>query len=300
MRAFLFLERIQPRIHRREGFFKSNAEVYKMMSKRFQFLAICIFIFLVVALSIFLLRGTGEPALAQTAGTQAQAAGEEPGSASDPVLTRASLEQRLEALTAGPQRDLEELQGRLARVEEGIRTVQDLLKASFPDLRGHRAEQAVNFLRGRGIIGGYPDGMFHPDEQVSRAALAVMLAKAKNLSPNPAAVWFKDVVPGHWAAGAIGAVKGAGYLHGYPDGRFRPDQGVTRAETAAILRSAFPVQAKAPAVKFRDLTGHWAAGDIELLAAAGILEGFADGTFRPDQAMSRADVAMALARILQQ
>ncbi len=271
-----------------------------MMSKRFQFLAICIFIFLVVALSVFLLRGTGEPARAQTAGTQAQAEGEEPGSASDPVLTRASLEQCLESLTAGPQRELEALQDRLDRVEKGIRAVQDLLKASFPDLRGHRAEQAVNFLRARGIIGGYPDGRFHPNDPVSRAALAVMLARAKNLSPVPATALFKDVAPGHWAAGAIGAVKGAGYLHGYPDGRFRPDQAVTRAEAAAVLRSAFPVQVKAPAVKFRDLEGHWAAGDIELLAAAGIVEGFADGTFRPDQAMSRADVAMALARILQQ
>lgn len=271
-----------------------------MMSKRFQFLAICIFIFLAVALSIFLLRGSGEPARAETAGTRAQAAEEEPGSASDPVLTRASLERRLEALTEGPRRGLEELQGRLDQVEEGIRAVQALLKASFPDLRGHRAEQAVNFLKARGVISGYPDGRFHPDDPVSRAALAVMLARAKNLSSNPAAAGFKDVPPGHWAAGAIGAVKAAGYLHGYPDGRFRPDQAVTRAEVAAVLHNAYPVQGKAPAAKFRDLKGHWAAGDIELLAAAGIVEGFADGTFRPDQAMSRADVAMALARILQQ
>lgn len=260
-----------------------------MMSKRFRFLAFCVLFFMIV-FSIW--RGLATPAGAQSGG--------EPGSASDPVLTRASLENLLNGLTEGTRGELDELKGRLDRVEDGIAAVQAALKDSFPDLIGHPAGQAVNYLRARGIISGYPDGRFHPDDPVSRAALAVMLAKAKGLALNPGAAGFKDLAPGHWAAGAIGAVKDAGYLRGYPDGSFRSDRSVTRAEVAAVLYNAFPGRAKTPGIAFGDLKGHWAEKVVAELAAAGVVEGYADGTFRPDRAMTRADLALALWRLMQQ
>lgn len=263
-----------------------------MMYQRFNYFYICIAMLLLTGGLSFLLRGGAGPA------AEAQ-----PGSGADPILTRVSLQQRLELLTAEPRRDLEQLQERLEHLAGEIRKTQDHLKGSgqesFPDMRGHPAEQAVNFLRERGLISGYPDGGFHPDERVTRAALAVMLAKAKNLTPEPASVSFRDLGRGHWAAGAIGAAQAAGYFRGYPDGSFQPDRFVTRAEAAAVLQKAFIISETPEAGKYRDLQGHWAVHAIEILTAAGIVDGYADNTFRPDLAMLRADMAAAFARILQ-
>lgn len=264
------------------------AKTLSMMSKRL--LVIALLLFFVSALAAW--RGALLPAGAQSGG--------EPGSASDPVLTQVSLEALLDDLTKGVRQKLDELEGRLDRVEKGIAAVEAALEGGFPDMIGHPAAAAVRYLKAMGIISGYPDGRFHPDDPVSRAALAVMIAKSKGLAPNPAAAAFKDVAQSHWAAGAIGAVKAAGYIRGYPDGTFRPEKPVTRAEVSALLYSAFPVQPKAPAPVFRDLKGHWAERVISELAAAGVVEGYADGTFRPDQAMKRADLAVALWRLLQQ
>ncbi|MDH7576592.1 MAG: S-layer homology domain-containing protein [Bacillota bacterium] len=223
----------------------------------------------------------------------------EPGSVSDPVLTRSSFEQYLERLFREPRQQLAALEGRLARVEQGIQAIQGSFAASFPDLRGHWAEQAVIALRARGIIDGYPDGRFHPEQPVTRGALAVMLARAKNLPLRPGEAVFSDLAPGHWAAGAIGAARAAGYLQGYPDGTFRPEQNVTRAEVAVILNKAFKPRAGSGTPKlFRDVAGHWAAADIGELAGDGILGGYPDGTFRPQRTMSRAEVAGAMARVL--
>lgn len=220
-----------------------------------------------------------------------------PGSASDPVLTMASFQQHLEHLLAQPRQQVAALEARLERVARGIQDVQKSLEMSFPDLRGHWAEKYVIFLRGKGIISGYPDGRFHPQDPVTRAALAVILVRMKNLAPDPEAAGFPDVT-GHWAVGAIGAARAAGCLEGYPDGRFRPEKGVTRAEVAALICRAFTLEVNATSPGFRDLRGHWAAPAVKQLAAAGILGGYPDGTFRPDNTMSRAEVAGVLARIL--
>ena len=101
---------------------------------------------------------------------------------------------------------------------------------------------------------------------------------------------------GYWAAGAIGAAKAAGYLQGYPDGNFRPEQGVSRAEAAVMLDKAFSSQSsgKTTNLNFADVnSSYWAAGAIARLVAAGI-SGYPDGTFRPNKIMSRAEAAVML------
>lgn len=229
------------------------------------------------------------------------ALGSDPGSADDPLLTQASLRQRLDTLTAAERQQLDSLEDRLKSVAAGLQKVQQALQdSSFPDLKGARGEAEVGYLRSRGVIGGYPDGLFHPDYPVTRAALAVMLTRSLQLKENPSGAGFKDLNADHWAAGAVGAAREAGYLQGYPDGTFRPDRSVTRGEVAALLNKAFKVASGQETDSFKDLTGHWAADSIKRLAAAGVLEGYQDGTFRPDLPMTRLDVAVALARLLQQ
>ncbi len=86
-------------------------------------------------------------------------------------------------------------------------------------------------------VSGFSDGTFRPTETVTRAQAAVLICNAKGLTPNDAAANnFTDVenIP-TWAKGGIGAAVSAGYLSGYPDGRFGANKGMTRAEAISIL-----------------------------------------------------------------
>lgn len=227
----------------------------------------------------------------------AQEGGNSPGSAADPVFTRDSLKGYLGHLFAGQHRELDEIAARLDRVEVESQSLQGIVQAPFPDLRGHRAERAVNYLRSNGIISGCPDGKFHPDDSVTRATLAVMVVQAKQLPVKDGATGFPDVTASHWAAGVIGAARDAGFVRGCPDGRYYPEKPVTRAQVAAVLNQAFHPSGD-KAATYRDLKGHWAKTAIENLAAAGIFDQTVDRCFYPDRIMTRAEIAVALARAL--
>lgn len=229
---------------------------------------------------------------------EAQGGSGGPGSAADPLLTRNSLKSYLDGLFAGMRQELDAATCRLDRVATGIQVLQGGIAASFPDMRGHSAEQAVNYLRNRGIISGYPDGNFYPGEGVTRATLVVMVVQAIESPPKAGSTGFPDVAAGHWAAGAIRAARDAGLVRGYPDGKYYPDRKVTRAEVAVVLNQAFQPAPLSAAVQYRDLQGHWAAKAIENLAAAGVFDSSADGCFHPDRIMTRAEIAVALARAL--
>lgn len=227
----------------------------------------------------------------------AQEGGSNPGSAADPVFTRGSLKSYLDGLFAGQHRELDQISARLDRVAVEIRSLQGVVQAPFPDLRGHRAEQAVNYLRSKGIISGCPDGKFHPNDSVTRATLAVMLVQGKQLPVKEGATGFPDVTASHWAVGVIGAARDAGFVRGYPDGRYYPEKAVTRAQVAAVLNQAF-CPPESTVTTYRDLQGHWAATAVENLSAAGIFDQTSDRCFYPDRIMTRAEIAVALARAL--
>lgn len=113
---------------------------------------------------------------------------------------------------------------------------------SYSDMSAqHWAYTAVSRAQQAGIVQGYADNTFRPDRPVTRAEMAVMLARAKKLQAegNPAADPFLDVPAGHWAAASIQAMKAGGWLAGYPDGTFRPDQPATREEFAYLVHRMF-------------------------------------------------------------
>lgn len=113
------------------------------------------------------------------------------------------------------------------------------------------------------------------------------------------AAGFSDT-KGHWAEAAIEQASAAGYINGYPDGTFRPNQGVTRAEFITILNSAFNVP-KSPntSLSFKDVSAKdWFAEGVRTAVAAGYVGGYPDGTFRPQQAVTRQEAAAFLARLL--
>lgn len=108
---------------------------------------------------------------------------------------------------------------------------------------------------------------------------------------------FSDI-NGHWAEDAVLALMDQGVITGYPDGTYKPDREVTRAEFAKILSLAYDIQPKS-ASGFSDVkASHWAAGYIGALSEKGIIQGYPDKTFKPNSKITRAEAVTMLARVL--
>lgn len=147
-----------------------------------------------------------------------------------------------------------------------------------------------------GLAGGYPDGTFHPGDKVTRAEFAAMLVKALGLRSSGGAT-FADT-KGHWAESAIAALKSAGAANGYGDGSFKPEQAVSRAETAAMLGQFLNLTGMNSRSSFADIQGNWAQTNIEALAGLGILNGMGNGRFEPSGSATRAESATMIVRTL--
>ncbi|MDG0791158.1 S-layer homology domain-containing protein [Cohnella ginsengisoli] len=109
---------------------------------------------------------------------------------------------------------------------------------------------------------------------------------------------FSDI-SGHWAEASILTIVGQGYVKGYPDGKFRPNAKVTRAEFVQLIVRAFGIaEANAKTGAFADTANHWARGAIAAAHAAGIVDGYEDRTFRPDDPITREQMAVMTARAM--
>jgi uncharacterized protein YraI len=106
-------------------------------------------------------------------------------------------------------------------------------------------------------------------------------------------------IQGNWAAAEIDKALSTGYVKGYPDGSFRPNGGVTRAEFVAMVDSAFQVAAGHGNMSFKDVgSKDWFANDVQSALASGFVNGYPDGTFRPQQAVDRQEAACMMAKLL--
>ncbi|MDG0791306.1 S-layer homology domain-containing protein [Cohnella ginsengisoli] len=130
------------------------------------------------------------------------------------------------------------------------------------------------------------------NDKVDPDVVRSIVARGKNAS----AVTFTDVAPSSWSAAVIENAARMGIVSGFANGAFKPDANVTRAEFATMLVRAFGL-APAGSALFKDTQGHWAANAIAALNDLGIISGYGDGTFRPDQPISRAEIVVMLARL---
>ncbi|MFC4810936.1 S-layer homology domain-containing protein [Paenibacillus sp. GCM10023250] len=148
-----------------------------------------------------------------------------------------------------------------------------------------------------GFVEGFKDGSFQPKKNVTRAEFAAMLAKALGLS-EAAPVAFTDVSGDHWAHGAISALEALGFINGYSDGSFRPNQPITRAEMITILARVIDFGKAAGDSPFTDVNGHWAAPAIAALTEAGVVKGKAEHTFAPNANATREESVALILRAL--
>ena len=147
-------------------------------------------------------------------------------------------------------------------------------------------------------LSGYPDGTFGPDKNMTRAEVAQMfyaLLKDKNVTVTTS---FSDVPADAWYAKAVNTLASLGMLGGYPDGTFRPDAPITRAEFAAIAL-AFAYDPADASCAYTDVSaGAWYYTYVAQATTYGWIGGYPDGTFRPNNSITRAEVCVIVNNML--
>ena len=148
---------------------------------------------------------------------------------------------------------------------------------------------------------GYEDGTVRPNGSISRAEVATVLfrllkddVRAQNLTKDNAC---SDVSGTAWYAAAVSTLSKMGVISGYPDGTFRPNAPITRAEFAAMI-ARFDETAKSADTPFTDISGHWAENAIGKAYGNGWVEGSSKTVFCPESNLIRAETATLLNRVL--
>ena len=150
---------------------------------------------------------------------------------------------------------------------------------------------------------GYEDGTVRPNNSITRAEVATIFFRLLT-DDTRAHYWsqtnsYSDVHSGDWFNNAVSTMSAAGIITGYPDGTFRPNAPITRAEFAAIV-ARFSDQSAEYLGTFSDVSyTHWASGSIALAAKFGWVTGYEDNTFKPDQSITRAEAMTITNRILE-
>ncbi|MBM6996846.1 discoidin domain-containing protein [Paenibacillus sp. DXFW5] len=152
-------------------------------------------------------------------------------------------------------------------------------------------------------IGGIVNGdriTAEVDHFTKFAVMAVDEKKDENGETNAPVPSFTDIV-GHWAQNAILSAAGMKLVSGYPDGTFKPNATITRAEFTVMLAKALKLEGAGSATAFTDEAkiGGWAKQEIANAVEAGIVSGYADGSFQPNGRITRAEMAAMIARALQ-
>ena len=170
--------------------------------------------------------------------------------------------------------------------------------AEFPSW----SEEVIELVKDEGIMTGYADGTFRPQNVINRAEALVILFRIKGIEMDDVEFIrnFSDVPRGEWFADAVTVAVDRGWVEGYPDGTFRPDQPINNAEWATILQRAFELEVNednfpsfsdVPSrVWFGDAVGSLYNNDLIRLSTA--------HSYYPSTGVSRAEVAWTSAKIL--
>ena len=170
---------------------------------------------------------------------------------------------------------------------------------TFTDVTSY--EKEIYQLVKLGIIKGYPDQTFKPDHSITRAQGVAMIIREMKLDtsnrPNP---HFKDIDSKYRFYDEIAAAVDEGIIDGFTDGTFGPDEEMTRSQMAKVLVGAYDIKLKESEIhSFKDVPAtHWANNYINVLASTGITNGYNDGTFKPENKLTRLHFSLFLSRYI--
>ena len=161
----------------------------------------------------------------------------------------------------------------------------------------------LNYEDHYAYVVGYPDGLVHPERNITRAEVATIFFRML-LDESREYFWaqendFSDVAETDWFNNAVSTLANAQLINGYPDGSYRPNANITRAEFATIaIRFFLDEDVEIEENNLSDVKGHWAEANINLAYALELINGYPDGTFRPDQKITRAEAMAIVNRVL--
>ncbi|MFT9846638.1 S-layer homology domain-containing protein [Aneurinibacillus sp. REN35] len=174
----------------------------------------------------------------------------------------------------------------------------------FNDTEKHWAKEKIQGAVQKGLVSGYPDGSFRPNQPVTRIQWVSLLARALQLQGEEEVTSFHDQgeVP-KWAEQSLSLIVKKGLVSGYPDGTFRPNQEITRVEMASILARALKLEVKNnPPTTFSDNKEipKWAQGSVNALFEKGVIRGRGGNQFAPNDLTTRAEAVVFLLNMLEQ
>ncbi|MBN7774083.1 S-layer homology domain-containing protein [Clostridium aminobutyricum] len=174
----------------------------------------------------------------------------------------------------------------------------------FTDTGGHWGEAIINEAAGLGIVGGYPEGYFLPDNLMKREEFYKLISNVLTTVPDTAntVISFKDVDPIEWYVPTIKTAVEAGITSGYQDGTFGIGQMISRQEAAKVVASVIPASdldttKTAQSAKDAAEIGDWALPYVNLMFQKGYMQGDTEGNFRPTMALTRAEAATLLLNV---
>ncbi|WP_165859285.1 S-layer homology domain-containing protein [Desulfofundulus salinus] len=174
----------------------------------------------------------------------------------------------------------------------------------FPDLDGHWAADQSYLMYDLGVFGGYPDGTFKPNNNITWAEFIAIVVRAFDLPSAPAntVLPYEDVKSGDWFYDPVARAYAAGILKGYGS-KLEPNKAITRGEIARIVvlnigENGAPLNKVAQ--NFSDVpSGHLLAEYVSKASVLGIIGGYPDGTFGPSKTATRAEAAVMVNRAME-
>jgi uncharacterized repeat protein (TIGR02059 family) len=174
--------------------------------------------------------------------------------------------------------------------------------AGMSDTTGHWAEVHIDKWISDGLITGYPDGSFKPDNSITRAELVALVNRAFDIPNQNLTSSFSDIKASDWFYSDVISGQAAGYISGYPDGTFRPNNPITRQEAASLITNLLDLNpGNTNAINaFTDNQSidEWAKPGISAVVTQGIMNGFPDKTFGPRKNITRAETVVTLDKAL--
>ena len=171
----------------------------------------------------------------------------------------------------------------------------------FVDIKGHWAMPEILAVSDRGWMVGTEDFYFEPDIPLTRAQAATLLVRAMELErDNTPLPYFNDIPNSHWARKYIDIAVQHQLMEGRENQEFAPDEPITREEMATLLTRVLEVTPSDKMINnpFRDIDiRQWSYPFVKAMAEEGIFQGFDDGTFRPKDKITRAQMTTLLERI---
>ena len=174
-----------------------------------------------------------------------------------------------------------------------------VIDGSFVDTESHWAKKEIEDFTSKGLIKGYTDNTFKPENYITRAEFINIINSVYKFNNNNARRSFSDVSTDSWYYNDICAAVNAGYIDGYEDGTFRPNQVITREEAAKIVVKMTGVKGDGNLdINDANEVSDWAKEYVDAAFDNGVLVGYGDNIFGPKSNMKRAEAVVMLSRVL--